>query len=179
VRNLEVDYVDEKGAVTPIEINASVIKTNMGIVVITLCRDITERRKTEKELEMNRRNLEEIVRERTRELERTQEQLVASERLAVLGRFSGNVAHEIRNPLGVMDSSAFMLEKTARRRRSKALRQISRIRNGIEKCAGIIDSILRLSRMESPVLETVNAAALLRDSLAASKSLKISPSALR
>ncbi len=47
VRNLEIDYVDENGKVTPIEINATVVESEQDSVIVTLCRDITERKKNE------------------------------------------------------------------------------------------------------------------------------------
>ena len=47
VRNLEIDYVDADGKITPIEINATVFEMRGTRQVLTLCRDITERKKTE------------------------------------------------------------------------------------------------------------------------------------
>ncbi|MGB8658405.1 MAG: response regulator [Candidatus Zixiibacteriota bacterium] len=51
VRNLEIDYVDEQGKITPIDINATVIQTEKGQKILTLCRDITERKQAEEERE--------------------------------------------------------------------------------------------------------------------------------
>jgi PAS domain S-box-containing protein len=50
VRNLELDYVDKHGKATPIEINATMIQSEKGERILTLCRDITERKKMEKAL---------------------------------------------------------------------------------------------------------------------------------
>jgi two-component system sensor histidine kinase/response regulator len=50
VRNLEIDYVDGRGNFTQIEINATVVNTNTGTQIVTLCRDITERKSIEQEL---------------------------------------------------------------------------------------------------------------------------------
>ena len=47
VRNLEIDYIDKHGKAIPIEINASAIKSEKGPIVVTLCRDITKRKRTE------------------------------------------------------------------------------------------------------------------------------------
>ena len=46
-RNLKIDYVNAKGKITPIEINASVVKVDGAQQILTLCRDITERRQAE------------------------------------------------------------------------------------------------------------------------------------
>lgn len=45
VRNLEIDYVNREEKFTPIEINATVLQTARGSRIVTLCRDISERRR--------------------------------------------------------------------------------------------------------------------------------------
>jgi PAS domain S-box-containing protein len=50
IRNLEIDYQKPDGTIQPIEINASVFPSGSGPVILTLCRDITERKQTEKAL---------------------------------------------------------------------------------------------------------------------------------
>jgi len=54
IRNLEIDYVDSRGNITPVEINASSIQTEGKIQILTICRDITERRRTEETLQESR-----------------------------------------------------------------------------------------------------------------------------
>lgn len=44
VRNLEIDYVDRQGKITAIEINATVIQTESEPQILSICRDITERK---------------------------------------------------------------------------------------------------------------------------------------
>lgn len=46
VRNLEIDYTDSQGAITPIEINAHVVEMGGSKRVLSLCRDISDRKKT-------------------------------------------------------------------------------------------------------------------------------------
>ncbi len=50
VRNFNVDYIDKDGKITPVEINATVVGTEQGQLVVTLCRDITERKQAEEEV---------------------------------------------------------------------------------------------------------------------------------
>jgi len=50
IRNLEIDYVDAKGNITPIEINATCIKIEGETHTITICRDISERKRAEEAL---------------------------------------------------------------------------------------------------------------------------------
>jgi PAS domain S-box-containing protein len=71
IRNLEIDYVDSEGKVTPIEINATVVEKEGSLRVLTLCRDITER----KQVEQERQGLEERLRR--------------AEKMESLGRLAG------------------------------------------------------------------------------------------
>jgi PAS domain S-box-containing protein len=47
VRNLEIDYVNRSGQITPIEINATVLGSGDSARILSLCRDITERKRAE------------------------------------------------------------------------------------------------------------------------------------
>lgn len=57
------------------------------------------------------RALSEQLAETNRQLQRAQAEARRSERLAALGQLSAGLAHEIRNPLGVIKGSAEMLNK--------------------------------------------------------------------
>ena len=47
IRDLRIDYTTKANRVIPIEINATVIETSSGQQIVTLCRDITERKQAE------------------------------------------------------------------------------------------------------------------------------------
>jgi len=74
-------------------------------------RDISERRKLQQELKELNQNLEKKVIERTKELKKTQNQLIQSEKLSIIGQLAAGVAHEIRNPLTTMSLAIEHLEK--------------------------------------------------------------------
>ena len=57
VRSLEIDYRRPDGTIQPVEINASVVRPGPEEIVLTLCRDITERRRIESELGQKHREL--------------------------------------------------------------------------------------------------------------------------
>jgi len=50
VRNLEIEYIDQTGHITPVEINATFIESNEGPHILTLVRDITERKRADETL---------------------------------------------------------------------------------------------------------------------------------
>ncbi len=74
-RNLEIDYADRQGSIIPVEINATLIRTAEGTVVICLIRNITERRRAEAELQRAHDEMEITVVRRTAELSEANDQL--------------------------------------------------------------------------------------------------------
>ncbi len=79
VRDFALEIRHRDGRITPVLYNASVYLDDTGQVVgvFAAARDITERKRAEIELEKYREHLEELVRERTRELEAANAKLQA------------------------------------------------------------------------------------------------------
>lgn len=89
-----------------------------------------------------------------RKLRETQDEMVKRGRLAQLGQLTATVAHELRNPLGAVRTSAYVL---ARRIKDKGLGlepQIERINNGVVRCDKIITELLDFSRSSAPILQS-------------------------
>ncbi len=77
------------------------------LAAIVVNRFVTENRRQSQRY----RQLAETLAETNRRLEQIQEEARRSERLAALGQLSAGLAHEIRNPLGVIKGSSEMLSK--------------------------------------------------------------------
>lgn len=111
-------------------------------------RDISERKKMERELERNRENLEDLVRQRTEELYRSEEKLRQAERLASVGTLAAGIAHEINNPIGAI----LLYAQTALRLQNdpsasgKSREALGEIVEQCRRCDRIIKSLLQFSR---------------------------------
>ena len=62
IRNFEVDYVDATGNITPVEVNATVVNNKGTVQIVTLCRDISGRRKSEEALRKSEASISSIFR---------------------------------------------------------------------------------------------------------------------
>ena len=128
-------------------------KHNM-IGMVGCAKDITkekqleeEHRQAEKDLAKYRDHLEELVKERTHDLETAQEELVKREKLSVLGQLTATVSHEIRNPLGVIRSSAFYLQrKIGGAVDEKTAKHLNRIEEQVSLCDTIVGDLLEFTR---------------------------------
>ncbi|MEA3386206.1 MAG: ATP-binding protein [Thermodesulfobacteriota bacterium] len=114
--------------------------------VICAAQDITERKRAEEELAKHRDHLEELVKERTRDLETAQKELIKREKLSVLGQLTATVSHEIRNPLGVIRSSTFYLQRKLGHADKKITKHLNRVEKHVDLCNSIVNELLEYTR---------------------------------
>ena len=92
-------------------------------------------------------------------------ELQQSERFATLGRLSGSVSHELRNPLGVMSTVVVMIDKIPDA--SPTLKEYARLlRDQIRLSERIITDLLDRARAGAPVQTMVDVPAMLDDIVA-------------
>src|SRR5207249_6975564 len=102
------------------------------------------------------KELEDQVRVRTAALEAAQEELVRKERLATLGQLAGSVGHELRNPLGVMTNSLFLLGLLAPDEPPLLKEYLGIIKGQVTLSEKIVGDLLDFARVKQPQTESFN-----------------------
>ncbi|NOZ07708.1 MAG: response regulator, partial [FCB group bacterium] len=111
IEDHEFMSVAHDGTQFPIHLYASRIEVDGNIVGFRgIIIDITEQKKIEKELREYHSHLEELVEDRTRQLQEKQAQLIHSGRLAALGEMATGIAHELNQPLAIIRGQAEVMK---------------------------------------------------------------------
>ena len=79
-------------------------------------------------------------------LKEAQDALVNKGRMEQLGQLTATIAHELRNPLGAVRTSAFLIERKIKGKDLGFESQLARINNGVSRCDDIITQLLDFSR---------------------------------
>lgn len=86
----------------------------------------------------------------TQELAQAQNRLVQSTRLATIGKMAAQIAHEIRNPLGIIKNSAFFVRRKLPKEETVALEHANLIQHEVAMCVDIIENILSITKIAPP-----------------------------
>jgi hypothetical protein len=114
---------------------------------LVMLNDVTERRRTQQELERLNRELEDRVRSRTEQLEAANKELEA---------FSYSVSHDLRAPVRHIDGFVKLLERELPPPTEKTAHYLRTIAASSQRMAALIDDLLALSRTGRAPLEMRN-----------------------
>jgi len=106
-----------------------------------------------------------MIEDKSIQLAEAQEELVRGEKLAVLGRLSGSVGHELRNPLGVMSNAVYFLKMVLADTDETTKEYLEIIKKEIDNSQRIITDLLDFARTKTPQTKVVNVRELITESL--------------
>jgi len=128
------------GTEFPVEVSLSYVQTADGLRALAFVTDITERKRTEEALRLQR------------------EALYQTEKLAALGTLAAGLAHEINNPLGVVSSRIeLMLSESADRGLPVEVREdLHVLQRNVRRVGRIAHGLLSFARQAPREHEPVN-----------------------
>lgn len=104
-------------------------------------------------LELNRviMMIEDITNERMLE-----NQILHSSKMAAIGQLASGVAHEIRNPLGLIRNYAYLIKKKINKDDELTRKALNIIEESVERTSNIIDNLLNFTRIFGDEFENTN-----------------------
>jgi len=97
------------------------------------------------------------------QLNQTQNQLIQSEKMAAVGQLAFGIAHEIRNPLGIILGGVEFLEKNLENKVGINKETIGILKESIDRANNVIVDLLRFSRTSRLEAQSVNICALMEE----------------
>jgi PAS domain S-box-containing protein len=128
------------GKVVPVFINSGVIEYGDQRFIQQICVDISDRKRLE-------------------------DQLIQSEKMAAIGQLAAGIAHEIRNPLGIIMNALYDLAEVVDGGNPEVREDLKIAREEMDRVQAIINNLLEFSRESAVDLEPVDVNDLLRKTL--------------
>lgn len=183
VGTTEMVITAKDGTQVTVSVAPSVVRDVKGnpIMLFAVMRDITERKRMEREIQDKNEQLEaqneelrateEELRASNEELRETQEQLIRSEKLAAIGQLAGGVGHELRNPLGAIKNAVYYIRgKLAKselgQKEPRVMEFLDIMDDEINASNKIINDLLGFSRVGKPSVSLTRINRVIDDALA-------------
>ena len=102
--------------------------------------------------------LQVLFEKQRRASEESQEFAVRQEQLRAAGRLAAKIAHQIKNPLGIINNAAYSLQRALQEGRPPNLQQIEIIREEVERADQTITKLMGYAQLAEGKVERLNVA---------------------
>lgn len=147
---------NSKGKHIPVQVSASKVILKGRKFLLGVFSDITELKKIEDRLKKDKSNLKNIVSKERKNLETALSGLEDTKRLADIGTLAAMIAHELRNPLGVIKTAVYNIrQKAVSPYIGKIRSHVDNIDKKIYESDRIISNLLSYSKALTPFYENL------------------------
>jgi signal transduction histidine kinase len=105
------------------------------------------------------------LQESRKELQKTYEKLIRSEKLSAIGQLAGSVGHDLRNPLGVIKNSVYFLNMKLGDADEKVKKHLALLEDQVLRSDTIISDLLDFSIARAPNLVEVDLNSIIKGAL--------------
>ena len=133
-----------------------------------LVSDITPRKEAEEKLTQANAQLREVLASLTKShevLQTTQMQLIEAEKMQTVGRLAAGVAHEVKNPLAVLQMGIGFLSKKMVNYDSPTASVLKEMGEAVDRADGVVSDLLEFAAPKELELEDTDMESLIRQSL--------------
>ena len=133
-----------------------------------LVSDITSRKEAEEQLTQANARLREVLASLTKsheELQATQMQLIEAEKLQTVGQLAAGVAHEVKNPLAVLQMGIGFLSRQPELAQSSALSVLKEMGEAIDRADAVVGDLLEFAAPKELELRATDIEPLIRQTL--------------
>ncbi len=130
-KTTEVIALRKDGKEFPIDLSVSALAIDGKFHALGIIRDITERKEM-------------------------QQELIRSEKFAVMGQLAGGIAHELRNPLGTMKNAVYFLDMALINPKPEIKEMLDVLANEVSASTRIIDSLMQFARPDCSYYKATN-----------------------
>lgn len=161
------EVMHSDGLRIPVQISANVLTLKGRRVLQGIFRDISEFKAIENSLKEDKNGLISGLSEKTAKLRKALKDLDDAKRLSDIGTLASTIAHELRNPLGVMQTALFNLRK--KNRQPELEINLKSIEKKIAESNNIIKDLLSYSHVKVPQYKEVPILQLVKECIKNSK----------
>lgn len=145
----EKEFIRKDGRLVPVRLNGFLVAREGVEYIWSLIEDLTAQRELEGRLEQERLKA------------------IQASKLAVLGEMAASIAHEINNPLAIVDAYAFALrDAIAKGDRAFANEALTAMRVAVARAGKIVHGLRKFARTSDGETEAVRIADLVDEALA-------------
>ncbi|MCK9573471.1 MAG: ATP-binding protein [Candidatus Omnitrophica bacterium] len=156
ILNIETYYQAKDGREVPVLFSSSVIhdQNDKDALIVCTARDISERKRVEEEL-----------RAAYEQIKEAQDQLVQAEKLNAIGLLASGVAHEVKNPLGIIIQGINYLQAKFPDSEVDVNSTFSMMMESAKRANGIVNTLLDFSKAKKLELKLEDINAILEGAL--------------